>query len=74
VSKAVGNAVQRNVVRRRLRAIVRPLVTTPQEPARGFDVIIRALPAARDASFDALTADVTAALRQARSRVRVGRP
>jgi len=42
VSKAVGGAVVRNRVKRRLRALVRPLVLT----SNGCDVVVRALPAA----------------------------
>jgi len=43
VSKAVGGAVVRNRVKRRLRALVRPLVLTT---ATGCDVVVRALSAA----------------------------
>ncbi|MDO5682870.1 MAG: ribonuclease P protein component [Propionibacteriaceae bacterium] len=46
VSKAVGNAVTRNRVKRRLRHLCRPLVEpTPQ----GTWVVVRALPPAADA-------------------------
>jgi ribonuclease P protein component len=52
VSKQVGGAVVRNLVKRRLRDIAsRRLV----QSATGRDVVIRALPAARDASFDELS-------------------
>ena len=43
VSKAVGNAVTRNRVKRRLRHLCRPLV---DELADGTVVVVRALPAA----------------------------
>jgi len=43
VSKAVGGAVVRNRVKRRLRAMIRPLVSTA---TTGCDVVVRALPAA----------------------------
>ena len=43
VSKAVGGAVLRNRVKRRLRALVCPLVLTA---STGCDVVVRALPAA----------------------------
>ncbi|GAB1643874.1 ribonuclease P protein component [Krasilnikovia sp. MM14-A1259] len=59
VSKAVGNAVVRNRVRRRLRHLVRPrLATLPP----GALLVVRALPAAAAASGAALDADLGAAL------------
>ena len=49
VAKAVGNAVTRNRVRRRLRHLVRPhLPTTPV----GTAVVVRALPAAASSPAD----------------------
>ena len=48
VSKAVGNAVVRNRTKRRLRAVVETELTgIPQ----GADVVVRAQPAAAQASF-----------------------
>ena len=64
VSKAVGNAVVRNKVRRRLRHLVRPQLGAL--PA-GATLVVRALPAAASASFDTLRADLDAALATARS-------
>jgi len=55
VSKAVGNAVTRNTVRRRLKAIC--LESTPRV-RRGADVVIRALPASATAPFAELRRDV----------------
>lgn len=49
VSKGVGNAVTRNRVKRRLRAIAAPLL-----PATGVDVVVRANPAAALADFNEL--------------------
>jgi ribonuclease P protein component len=63
VSKAVGNAVVRNKVRRRLRHLVRPLLT---ELPNGTTVVVRALPAAATATFPALSQDLEAALAAAR--------
>lgn len=54
VSKAIGNAVTRNVVKRRLRALVHQSLTV--QPT-GCDVVIRALPPAAEASFDQLAGD-----------------
>jgi ribonuclease P protein component len=63
VSKAVGNAVVRNKVRRRLRHLVRPLLA---ELPDGTTLVIRALPAAATATFPALAKDLEAALDAAR--------
>ncbi|NHC47396.1 ribonuclease P protein component [Motilibacter aurantiacus] len=62
VSKAVGNAVVRNGVRRRLRALVRDrLETLPQ----GSRVVVRALPAAAAVRFSVLAEELDRALGQA---------
>lgn len=54
VSKAVGNAVRRNLVKRRLRAIMSARVTHLE----GRDVVVRALPSAAEASFGELSTDL----------------
>ncbi|MFC9983046.1 ribonuclease P protein component [Microbacterium keratanolyticum] len=59
VSKQVGNAVIRNTVRRRLKAVCAQFSSTL--PA-GTDVVIRALPSSADASFTELLDDVQRAL------------
>jgi len=62
VSKAVGNSVVRHRVARRLRHLMAPrLVELPA----GADVVVRALPAAAQASSEALAADLDGALRSA---------
>ncbi|RZU72430.1 ribonuclease P protein component [Micromonospora kangleipakensis] len=63
VSKAVGNAVVRNKVRRRLRHLVRERLD--QLPA-GSTLVVRALPAAAEASYARLAADLDAAVAAAR--------
>ncbi|MCZ7421756.1 MULTISPECIES: ribonuclease P protein component [unclassified Micromonospora] len=64
VSKAVGPAVVRNRVRRRLRHLTRErLVDLPA----GSTLVVRALPAAADATYQRLGADLEAALDAARS-------
>jgi len=56
VPKAVGGAVVRNRVKRRLRAMVRPLLATDT----GCDFVVRVLPAAAEAG-GSLTDDLTTA-------------
>lgn len=68
VSKAVGNAVTRNVVKRRLRAIVTELFDRDFgiEVADGsIDLVVRALPASASANFDELREAATHAVRGA---------
>jgi len=62
VSKAVGPAVVRNKVRRRLRHLVRDRIAAL--PA-GSDLVVRALPAAADRDYTELGADLDAALASA---------
>ncbi|MEU7064046.1 ribonuclease P protein component [Streptomyces sp. NPDC051578] len=61
VSKAVGNAVVRNRVKRRLRHLVRERLS--QLPA-GSLVVVRALPGAGDAGLDELARDLDAAVQR----------
>lgn len=62
VPRAVGGAVIRNAIRRRLRHLVRPhLATLPA----GSMVVVRALPAAAAARSARLGADLTTALHAA---------
>ena len=63
VSKAVGGAVQRNLVKRRMRAALRAEV---QHLPRGSAVVVRALPAANGSSFAELRDDVVHRLGRAR--------
>ncbi|SCL22760.1 ribonuclease P protein component [Micromonospora nigra] len=64
VSKAVGPAVVRNKVRRRLRHLVRErLAGLPT----GSTLVVRALPAAAEAAYPRLAADLDAALAAART-------
>ncbi len=62
VSRAVGGAVTRNRVRRRLRHLVRDRID--QLPA-GSMLVVRALPAAATATYVQLAEDLAAALRSA---------
>jgi ribonuclease P protein component len=61
-SKGIGGAVVRNRVKRRLRALMRPLV--PTLPA-GTRLVVRANPASASASSAALGRDLLAAVRRA---------
>ena len=68
VSKKVGSAVRRNLVRRRLKAACRELV---DDGTAGVDVVVRALPSAAAADFGALRADVVSAVASRRPRAAV---
>jgi ribonuclease P protein component len=67
VSKAVGNAVVRNRVRRRLRPLVR--MNLADLPA-GSDLVVRALPPAADLGSEELGVELARCL----ERVRRGTP
>lgn len=65
VSRAVGGAVVRNKVRRRLRgAVVEQRGSLPQ----GADVVVRALPPAATASYETLADELGSALAAAARR------
>jgi ribonuclease P protein component len=66
VSKAVGNAVVRHRVTRRLRHLVRPRLD--QIPA-GARLVVRALPPAATASSAELADDLDSGLRSARRKL-----
>jgi len=68
VSRAVGNAVTRNLVKRRLRAVVG--MSLPEVPA-GALVVVRALPGAASTSCAELGSQFESALRRVRSRLAV---
>lgn len=62
VSKAIGGAVVRNAVKRRLRAIVSEMMEA-LPPGRA--ILVRALPSAAGATYGALKKDVQEATRSA---------
>jgi ribonuclease P protein component len=59
VSKSVGSAVQRNLVKRRLRSAIRERLP---KFVKGQDMVIRALPVANDLSWQALGEDLDSCL------------
>ena len=59
VARSVGNAVARNLVRRRYRALGRSFV---EAGARGNDVVVRALPGAAQRTWATLADDMHTAL------------
>ncbi|MCP3425517.1 ribonuclease P protein component [Rothia sp. AR01] len=67
VSKAVGNAVVRNRVKRRLRELA--AVTLAESPT-GLDLVVRALPPASDAGWQDLREEYRGALRTALRKAR----
>ncbi|UZX05214.1 ribonuclease P protein component [Arthrobacter sp. CDRTa11] len=66
VSKGVGNAVVRNLVKRRLREAG---AASLREYGTGFAIVVRALPASAAASWDQLLADYNAALESNMNRL-----
>ncbi|WP_449374243.1 ribonuclease P protein component [Arthrobacter psychrolactophilus] len=66
VAKTVGNAVTRNLVKRRLREIV---VETIRQHPYGVKVVVRALPASAGASFGDLVADYRKAITSVSTRL-----
>lgn len=70
VSKKVGNAVTRNRVTRRLRAIMRGRLAAMEQ---GTDVVVRALPAAASATSADLNADLETAITRATRRKEAAR-
>ena len=70
VSKGVGNAVVRNLVKRRLREAG---AASLREYGTGFAIVVRALPASAAASWDQLLSDYNAALESTMARL-AGRP
>jgi ribonuclease P protein component len=59
VSRAVGGAVERNLLRRRMRAVGRQFLDAG---ARGADVVVRALPGGAQQDWASLSADMHDAL------------
>jgi ribonuclease P protein component len=68
VSKAVGPAVTRNRVKRRLRHLAREQLSSSETPLLGSAVlVVRALPAAAGARYTELRADLARCLERVTS-------
>jgi ribonuclease P protein component len=65
VAKTVGNAVTRNLVRRRLRSIGRDVLATH---AVGTDIVIRALPGSPEVSWANLHDEISTSIDRGVSR------
>lgn len=77
VSKAVGNAVTRNLVKRRLRAAVAELIAGPLKGHPGVRIVVRALPPSGGADWPTLQGEVASGVRSALAkaeRARDSRP
>ena len=66
VSKAVGGAVVRNLVKRRLRHLMAPRLSALPD---GALVVVRTLPSAGEASYAELEADLDRQLERGRGRM-----
>jgi ribonuclease P protein component len=66
VSKQVGGAVERNRIKRRLKAAVRGIL--PDHVQRNFDYVLIARRPALDVAFAALVADLVEALQRVHTR------
>lgn len=75
VSKAIGNAVTRNRVKRQLRGAIAEYI---QQIPHGSQVVVRALPPAADAPYATLYSELGKSLGKVtqgqQSRARIGSP
>ena len=69
VSRAVGNAVVRNRVRRRLRHLVRDRLPELSVLPAGAVLVVRVLPAAAGSTYDELRGDLARCLERVLPRV-----
>lgn len=66
VAKTVGGAVQRNLVKRRMRAIARQLITeNPEQFGTQLSIVVRALPGAASCDWNKLQEEFSDAIRVA---------
>ncbi|WP_259125776.1 ribonuclease P protein component [Leucobacter aridicollis] len=64
ISKAVGNAVMRNLIRRRMKSVADEFI---RDGVTGVDMVFRALPKSASASFDEIRREMQRAVRKIRS-------
>lgn len=69
VTRAYGNAVQRNLVRRRLKSIVDAEL---REGFSGADIVFRVSPKAASATFSELEREITRSLKRVRGWISAG--
>ena len=69
VAKNVGNAVTRNLVRRRMKAVSEGLI---HHGMNGVEIVFRALPAAAEATFDELERELRGAATRLAERLGAG--
>ena len=69
VAKTVGNAVIRNAVKRRLRAISRQLLATWDQNTPKYAVVVRALPSAATTDWNKLQQELSDAVSAAAKKV-----
>ncbi len=63
VAKTVGGAVQRNLVKRRMRSIARQLLTEqPQNYGSNLSIVVRALPTAAACDWNKLQQELSDAI------------
>lgn len=65
VSKAVGDSVTRNLVRRRMRAVAHDVLPTLQT---GTDIVVRGLPGVDQVPWQTLSSELTDAMITGRRR------
>lgn len=70
VTRWVGNAVVRNRVRRRLRAVAEEIM--PSSARAGFDYVLVGRAATKDRPYDALRRDLVSALERLNLREKAG--
>ena len=71
VAKTVGGAVQRNLVKRRLRAIARTAIADLNLAADKLDIVVRALPGSASVDWNKLQTELLDAIAVAAKKARV---
>ncbi len=69
ISRRVGGAVQRNRIKRRLRASARALNARGCQACQGLDVVVSARPGAAEAAYETLDRSLEQTLRRLQQRI-----